>query len=290
MIYKLFPILFLTILLNGCSNVNDFGGFFNSYSTPGERFDSKDSLPLHSDVTTLQNISPSDGKLNYSFTVISDLHVENNNPSHLQEFIDYLDPEDKFILDCGDTTQNGSTEQFTAYKNTMNGSNIAWFQSIGNHDLYFEGWKNYKSIIGRSIYSFNVGNNSDKGSMFVISIDSANSTLGKKQMNWLENELREQSGLWSHIIVFTHSQFFSTGINTVVQFSDTEEIYKLMYLFKKYDVDFVFMGHNHSWDYRTLNGVQYITLDPLKKKGSDDSYVRVIVDGENISFKRNIID
>jgi 3',5'-cyclic AMP phosphodiesterase CpdA len=171
----------------------------------------------------------------------------------------------------------------------MDTSGIPWFEAIGNHDLYFEGWKNYKAILGRSIYSFPVGNIGEPGSMYVLSLDSANNTLGRKQMDWLESTLKAQSALWDHLIVMTHCQFFSSGISTVVQFTDNEEIYKLMYLFKKYGVDYVFMGHDHQWDERTINGVTYVTLDPLKKEGSEDSYVRVFVDGGNISFTRNII-
>ena len=108
-------------------------------------------------------------------------------------------------------------------------------------------------------------------------------------MNWLEDTLETQSGLWDHLLVYTHSQFFSDGVTTVVQFTDTEEIYKLMYMFKTYEVDYVFMGHNHVWNDREINSVRYITLDPLQKKGSEDSFVRISVDGSNISHERIMI-
>ena len=92
-----------------------------------------------------------------------------------------------------------------------------------------------------------------------------------------------------HLIVFTHCQFFSDGISTIVQFTDTEEIYKLMYLFKTYGVDYVFMGHNHKWNDRSIKNVRYVALDPLEKEGSNDSYVRITVDGSNISLERIMI-
>ena len=228
--------------------------------------------------------------MTYSFSIISDIHVDDTSALHLDQFVNNIaDPADLFILDCGDSTQSGTAEQFLTYKSLMDSSGIPWFESIGNHDLYFSGWNNYRKTIGRSVYSFQVGNIGEPGSMFVISLDSANGTLGLKQMNWLKETLKNQSGLWDHMIVFTHSQFFSDGITTVVQFSDSEEIYQLMYLFKTYGVDYVFMGHNHTWNYRTIDGVRYITLDPLQKEGSEDSYVRIFVDGNNISFTRNMI-
>lgn len=290
MIRKQIPLFLFILLLSSCSPEVDFGGFFSSYSDPDTRFALKDSLLPHSDPSPLQTIPLSGGKLCYSFSVIADIHIKNDEAPDLREFIDNeLDPGDRFILDCGDTTQSGSAEQYTTYKTIMDSIGIPWFQTIGNHDLYFEGWKNYSSIIGQSVYSFPVGNIGESGSMYVIALDSGNSTLGKMQMDWLEDTLKEQSGLWNHIVVFTHSQFFSTGIDTVVQFTDSQEIYKLMYLFKTYGVDYIFMGHNHKWDYRTFNGVQYITLEPLQKENSGDSYVRVEVDGNDISFRKIMI-
>jgi len=277
-------------LLNSCNLGIDFGGFFYSYSNPDSRFSEKDTLQMHSAPTLLESISASSGKLSYSFTIISDIHVRDSGAPHLEQFVkSLLLPEDQFILDCGDSTQSGYNNQFTIYRDIMDSSGIPWFASIGNHDLYHEGWKFYRETIGKSVYTLNIGSPGDRGSTLVISLDSANSTLGKKQINWLEDILFTNSGLWDHIIVYTHSQFFSDGLTTVVQFSDTEEIYKLMYLFKTYGVEYVFMGHNHKWNQRTIDGVKYITLDPLQKKGSEDSFVRVTVDGSEISHSRIMI-
>ncbi len=288
---RISAILLSILIISGCNLTVDLAGFFYSYSEPDDRFTQRTSLPMHSDPSSLQSIPLTGGKLVYSFAVVSDIHVENSTVPHLQDFIDtMLDPGDRFILDCGDSTQSGTADQFTTYKNIMDSSGIPWFEAIGNHDIYFEGWRNYSSIVGRSIYSFQVGNIGESGSMYVISLDSANSTLGKMQIDWLETTLEEQSGLWDHIVVFFHIQLFSKGLPTIVQFTGTEEIYKLLHLFRINNVDYVFMGHDHIWDYRNFNGVEYITLDPLQKKNSEDSYVRVNVDGEDISFTRVMID
>ena len=292
MIIKPFQFIsLLTILiLSSCNLGVDFGGFFSSYSDPDSRFDEKDELSMHSDPQTLQTIPLINGKLSYSFSIISDIHVKDNKAVHLEQFVqDLLIPEDRFILDCGDSSQSGTADQLETYKTILNISGLPWFAAIGNHDLYFEGWKNYREIIGRSIYSFQVGSPGYPGSLFAIVLDSANGTLGGKQLNWLKETLEMQKGLWDHLIVMTHSQFFSTGLNSVVQFTDTDEIYALMYLFRTYGVDYVFMGHNHKWDKRTINGVNYISLDPLIKGNSEDSYIRVSVEGSDISFERIMI-
>ena len=284
-------LIFLLIsLLSSCDLGVDYGGFFNSYSNPDSRFNERESLAMHSDTSSLESMALSGGKLSFSFSIISDIHVRDNFATHLDQFVnDLIVPGDAFLLNCGDSTQSGYESQLISYKTLMDSSGLPWFAALGNHDLYFEGWKYYRNTVGRSVYSFGIGNNSDPGSTYVIALDSANSTLGRKQMSWLENTLKEQNGLWDHMIVFTHSQFFSDGISTVVQFTNTEEIYKLMYLFKTYRVDYVFMGHNHSWNSQTINNVKYITLDPLQKEHSEDSYVRVTVDGTIISHERIMI-
>lgn len=284
-------VLFLTLFfLGSCDLGVDLGGFFYSYSNPDSRFSEKDSLSMPSDPSVLETMPLNGTKLTFSFTVISDIHTNGSDVPHLKQFVNtLLLPEDNFILDCGDSTQSGYKNQFNSYKTIMDSSGLAWFAAIGNHDLYHEGWKYYKNIIGKTAYTVHVGNPTDPGSTLIIALDSANGTLGRKQMNWLEKTLKENRNQWGHTIVFTHSQFFSTGLSTVVQFSGTEEIYKLMYLFKTNSVDYVFMGHNHKWDSKTINGVKYIALDPLKKECSDNSYVRVTVDGKSISHERLMI-
>lgn len=283
-------ICLLSLLISGCDLGVDYGGFFSSYSTPDSRFNERESLAMHSETSTLETMALTSGKLSFSFAIVSDIHVQDSLATHLDQFInDLLSTEDAFILDCGDSTQSGYESQLITYKTFMNSSTLPWFAALGNHDLYYEGWKNYRDTIGRSVYSFGIGNSSDPGSTYVIALDSANSTLGTKQLSWLESTLIEQDGLWDHLIVFTHSQFFSDGITTVVQFTNSEEIYKLMYLFKTYGADYVFMGHNHSWNSQTVNNIKYITLDPLQKENSDDSFVRVTVDGSDISHERIMI-
>ena len=289
-IIHLLTISLTLFLLNSCDLGVDFGGFFYSYSDPDSRFLESSELPMHSDISPLDSLTGTDGKLIFSFALISDIHVEDSGAPHLKQLAEsLLLPEDLFILDCGDSTQSGYSNQFDTYRAIMNGTGIPWYASIGNHDLYHGGWKHYRDIIGKSVYTFSIGNQGNPGATLVLSLDSANGTLGRKQMDWLEETLKTNSGLWDHLIVFTHSQFFSDGITTIVQFSDTEEIYKLMYLFKKYAVDYVFMGHNHVWNQRTIDNVHYITMDPLQKEGSEDSFVRVTVDGSEISHNRIMI-
>ena len=277
----------LILCFSGCSMGVDFFGFFSSESSPDERFSESSSLPYHSDAYRLDPAILLGAPTSYNFAVISDVHIDGPYDSSLNSFIQKeiaSGNNDLFILDCGDSTQSGTEEQIQNYKDSMDSSGIPWFQSIGNHDLYFEGWKNYRLVLGRTVYAFKVGNRGASGSLLAISLDSGNSTLGSKQMKWLESTLASESGHWDHIVVFTHSNFFSTGLNTVVQFSSPEEIYKLMHIFSRYGVDIVFTGHNHYWDSREVNGVRYITMEPLVHK--ETSYIRVSVNAAELSYEK----
>lgn len=286
---KVILLISLIICLSGCSMGVDFLGFFSSESSPDERFDERSSLPHHSEIYRQNSGLLQNAPASYSFTVISDVHIDGSSDNRLRDFIqrEIAPPSgnsDLFILDCGDSTQSGTSEQIQNYKNSLDSSGLPWFQSIGNHDLYFEGWNNYRNILGRTVYTFSVGNRGTEGSLLVISLDSGNSTLGSRQMEWLEETLAEEGENWNHIVVFTHSNFFSTGITTVVQFSSPEEIYKLMNLFSENGVDMVFTGHNHHWDSREIKGVQYIIMEPLAH--STTSYLRVLVDAGSMGYEK----
>ncbi|MBB6481366.1 metallophosphoesterase family protein [Spirochaeta isovalerica] len=278
-------------LLTGCDQIALLGGFFYSYSTPDERFIESQTMDYESDPSLIKDLNSEDKK--YQFIVFSDIQGQDPELPQLRVVLDeYMVDEDEFILDCGDSSEHGFLEEFEAYKSIMDGKGKPWFQTIGNHDTYHSGWKYYREVLGKTTFSLEIGyrDTPDSGSMFIIALDSANSTIGALQMEWLEETLKKESGHWDHQIVFSHSQFFADPILTVVQFSDPEEIYKLMYLFSKYKVDIMFAGHTHVWNYRTLNGVEYVTTPPLEKPFSEDAFIRVFVDGDKLSWEKVIME
>lgn len=286
-------ILISAMILNvffGCRLPVDLGGAFYSYSTPDGRFDERDNLPYPSDPTSLNNPPVGGSGYSYTFAVMSDIHVDGDSAAVLTDMVqNRLLPSDMFFLNCGDSTQNGGEEQLQTYRTVMDASGKPWFSTIGNHDLFYSGWKPYRAYIGRTSYALEVGTAGAPGSMLIIALDSANGTLGGKQLRWVEKKLSGEKGLWDHTVVFTHCQFFSSGVDTIVQFTDTEEIYRLVHLFTECSVDYVFMGHNHQWDKRKINGVTYVALDALKEGEPDKSFVRITVNGEDLSLARMII-
>ncbi|MDC7126718.1 MAG: metallophosphoesterase [Spirochaetales bacterium] len=281
---KIVIVLILLIILVSCNLNVDFLGYFYSYSTPNQRF--TESQSLEDRVSTESLTSTGDS---YSFSIISDVHV-NEDTEYFEKLIDEILPADDIIIfDCGDSVQSGTFEQFSKYKEIMDGSGKFWFQSIGNHDLYYSGWKNYKKTIGKSSYKIEIGTEGSSGSLLAIILDSGNAAIGNLQKNWLEEILVSESGLWNHIIVLTHSNFFSNRATTVVQYGDPDEVYYLMSLFEEYGVSYVFMGHEHQWSQRIINNVTYVTLDPVIDR-NNSSYEHVTINGDELSLERVYID
>lgn len=248
----------------------DVAGIVSS-SDVDKRFADNAALPEKANVT----IAGSD----FSFVAVTDTHIYQRANANLALLrLKINSAEDKFILNCGDVSQNGSAEDFTAFGNEMTLSGLPYYTALGNHDLYFGGWNNYQQILGRSCYSFTAGQ------ARIICIDSANGTLGASQKLWLENVLRTKTE--PLCFVFTHFEFFSSGFPTVQQYTDIEEIYYLMHLFETHGVNYVLMGHSHHDYDRQVNGVTYINFADLVDDGATKSFLRVHVNGAAVDYQR----
>ena len=156
--------------------------------------------------------------------------------------------------------------------------NLPFYTAIGNHDIYFKNWPNYKQVLGKSCYSLKAG------PVRIISMDSANGTIGQKQKNWLEQTLEAKTE--SLCFVFTHFGFFSPGTGSLQQYTDTREVYYLMHLFETHGVNYVFMGHTHIYDFHQANNVNYLNLADFSDDGTSKDFIRVFVNGSNITYQR----
>ncbi len=245
-----------------------------SSSDVDKRFGDSASLSVKSNPDITEN--------EFSFIVISDTHVYHGDGSKLtalkerlkQDKINDVDGSagvnDKFLIACGDISQCGASEDFQAFKDAL-GPEFPVYTAIGNHDLYFDGWHNYREIFGKSCYTFKAGE------VLFISFDSANGTLGRKQKNWLEGVLK--SNTQPLVVVFTHFEFFSPNTTTIQQYTDIEEVYYLVHLFKKTGVDYVFMGHSHDYYDKVIDDqTHYVNVPGFVDK---EKYLRVKVNVSN---------
>ncbi len=220
----------------------------------------------------------------FSFIVIADPHVYHGDASKLKKLKEKLNQDrangeiDKFLIACGDISQCGKTEDFKAFRNVfLEDPALPVYTTLGNHDLYFDCWHNYREIFGKSCYSFRAG------PVLFVSFDSANGTLGRKQKNWLEGILKNKTE--SLCFVFTHFELFSPNSTTIQQYTDIEEAYFLINLFKKTGVDYVFMGHSHDYYDKEINGTHYVNVSDFTDK---KDYLRFYVNltNETIRYER----
>lgn len=251
-----------------------------SSSDVDKRFEDSATLPVK------DNVNITDDQ--FSFIVISDIHVYHGADSKLVALKDQIIQDiangtnDKLILACGDVSQCGSSEDFKAFQDVLGQTSLPVYTTLGNHDIYCDGWGNYKEIFGKSCYTFTAGS-ATSGFVRFVSFDSANGTLGQKQKNWLEWVLKNKTE--SLVFVFTHFELFSPNTETIQQYTDIEEAYYLIHLFKQTGVDYILMGHSHDYYDKEVNGAHYVNISDFVDKGD---YFRFNVNLTNgtVSYQR----
>jgi 3',5'-cyclic AMP phosphodiesterase CpdA len=212
----------------------------------------------------------------FSFIVISDTHVEagKDTQSVFNAIAAKLIPGDAFVLVCGDLVQDGARADFQSFQTESAALGLPIYMVPGNHDLYNNGWPNYRDVIGRSsMYTFTAG-----PMLRVIAIDSANGTLGMPQRQWLEGVLAARTE--PYCVTFTHMEFLCDTIQEQQQWTDITETYSLMHLLETSGVNYHFQGHTHRRLERTINGTAYCTADEFIV-----SFIRVSVTAGGISHQ-----
>ena len=260
-------ILLSICFLTGCRN--DFFGLFGSTDLD-KRLKEKDNFEF---------LTPADLTLSlgdeYSFIVLNDTHIEAANSHGLEKLPDLIDSDIKFIVFNGDITQNGEQqdlEKFIAIANTLG---LPCYPVIGNHDVYFGNWPEWRKLIGSTRYRIN----GDSATLFML--DSANAYFGSDQLDWLEKELKNATG---RVFVFSHVNLFEQNPLSLQQFTDTRERARIMSILKN-RCDIMFMGHSHKRFEKKSGGVLYISIEDYR---SSRVYCRVTVGKDGISreFKK----
>ena len=150
------------------------------------------------------------------------------------------------------------------------------FVTPGNHDIYFKQWSIFRDFFKTGIYWFDTRNGRKKLDLFIC-LDTAEGTLGTKQMAWLKDLLaaKAQEG-YRHIIVFTHTHFWKLDESQehTSNFA-LEETYELASVLAQYGVDYVWSGHQHARQSVIFRGVNYLVLDATKDSEKGQSYMTV---------------
>ena len=160
------------------------------------------------------------------------------------------------------------------------------FIAIGNHDLYYDHWSSYVQFCPTSTYYFVVETNGkNRARDLYICLDTAQGTLGKKQLQWLKSLLERSSDEgFRNIIVYSHVNIFrrdntSADISTI----SLEEAYELMHLFTKYGVKQYLAGHDHAREEFVQGGVKYILVDSMEEENTSSAYMIIHVEKGEIN-------
>ena len=262
------------ILLNaGCIGDVDLRGFIRSEDRVNERF--VQSLDWNFQIGP-RAISLDSG--NYTLLIGSDSHI--GGTVNFSKLCTYARSSGSAALFMAGDITSGKEEDYAELARVLQISGPAhFFPVVGNHDLYFDGWKTFHAMFGSSTYTVEI--NSPAASDLIICLDTGGGTLGDRQLGWLRDLLERSRESYRHCLVVTHNNFFrnrfTASTNPLV-----EELRVLLDLFARYRVDLVAYGHDHRRYVEAFGPTTYYTLDAMSDGLDYASILSVTLSGEGI--------
>ena len=277
-------ILFCSIaaVLNGCDMLDLKGLVVPTSQVVGDRFDQSISM------TSDKAVSSIEVDEEYTFYVCTDPHI-NETSVNLEKYSATLrgDAKADFGVQLGDCTDKiGKLPRYMEaikYDPDRHSYNYPIFTVLGNHDLFFDGWEEYKSLIGPSVYWFEAKSASAKDLYIVL--DTATGTLGRKQTRWIKSFLKDNRSSYRHCIIMTHTNIFNSdhtqNTSGNLNFDETLE---LMDFLSENKVDLVLQGHDHYREDLRFNGVRYTVVGTIRDEIEAPEYLRVIVTDKGLQL------
>ncbi len=234
---------------------------------------------------------------NYTFYSCSDSHINDDN-SRLAKYItiERNDPEAVFSIIAGDLANESGEGPFILVDSAMmfdpltQAANDPCFPIIGNHDVYFDCAKFYKQHFHTSTYTVTVNTVSGLKDLFIF-LDSGNGTHGRRQLDWLEEQLSHRTE-YRYCFVISHNWLFRTTYNyttTPAANLPEDEQYAFMDLMSRNAVDMVIMGHFHYRDVKTFAGVKYVMTDNLNDGKTEPSYL-VVGCADKVTYEYRLLN
>jgi len=222
----------------------------------------------------------------YQVYVMSDSHV--GGTKNLTVFLEEARSADAAaLIMVGDLTtgRESDYDKFEIKLTEADGMNV--FPIVGNHDLYFNGWEQYYPRFGSTSYFFNV--ETPVAEDLFICLDSGSGTLGSSQLSWLTDILKNKRKNFRRCVVLTHVNFFRLRRTTSTN-PQTEELYVLMDLFAKNNVDMVITGHDHKKSEIVFGETTYLVTDALEDDNANAGYLVLNFNSGNIEYVFEVIN
>lgn len=251
--------------------------------------------PLDKQLAALEKLPPK-----FSFAVLGDNRAGDPACDAVYEKIiaAALERKPDFLINTGDQIDKpGNVEHWKRFRELSKNVAIPYFLTVGNHDAHVEvagsedTYREQVNLPGNELYyAFAAGN-----SLFVV-LDSYLKGEDKKitgeQFKWLEKVLL--SSMQKHKFIFIHHPLYPDPDkgkhygNSLDRYK--EERNRLQALFVKHRVTMVFLGHEHLYLRKSVDGIPHIIAGgggaPLYAKdeaGGFHHYVLVTVDGDRVS-------
>jgi predicted phosphodiesterase len=281
---QILTIIVLAILTTSCDKWNVGGFFAQSGKNVDGRFEESIAYnESHSQV--IVSVATDE----YIFYAFGDTHVEETT-TNLTKMMNLArnDSNAAFIFFLGDfiniTGAFNRVKEATAFHPADQQYNKILLTTVGNHDLYFNQWKDYARLFGTSTYVFEV-KTPNFCDLYIV-LDSGSGTLGAKQLKWLKKMLKEQRAKHRRCIVCSHTNMFKTDNSQTVSGNYAlEETNELTSLFADYQVDMYLNGHDHSFGMDKFRKVTYLTAPSMQDYISNPAYLILTV-GEQVYFEK----
>lgn len=273
-------------------------------------------------------------KNNFSFLHLTDMHVRRKRQGHkgYQACIDTVNGKEtssEFVLMGGDLAFDGNytakeefIDQIDLYKSISDQLKIAYYNSIGNHDVL--GWNSRRKVavddpdlgkklimdklsMEKSYYSFNHKNWHFviMDSIYPVMADhgpSYKAKFGEEQLEWLRYDLGSHYGvptvIMTHIAVFCHmGQMNGDPEFNAIGHMVVEDTLDFRHIIERHNVKAVLQGHSHVPEDYFYNNIWYITSQSVSAawwggnwKGYKPGYTVLTTSGDELSWERKTFE
>ena len=260
------------------------GMFAGSSPTIDQRFEQSMQYNQQAGYATIHALSD-----NYRVYVCTDTHIHKTR-TRWEYFVgtyhaDSLCPVAVHLGDIIDATTDFAYVE-DVLKSTIFPTKADTLMAVcGNHDIYFKQWEKFIKAFKTSSYYFIVTTPMGKKDLFVV-FDSADGTVGSKQLDWLRETLTwAEKQDFRHIVACTHTHFFKRDNSQGHTSNYTlEETYALLNLFTQHGVEMIWSGHDHSREITQVKGMTCIVVDSMKDEDKEPYYMLVTM-GEKMDYE-----
>ena len=213
-------------------------------------------------------------KESFKFAVMGDSQGQNGILAEALEHVDGCE----FVLHLGDMTPSGQPSEFDAFESTLRAITIPVLTTPGNHDVKLDGGDEYTSRFGSSAYSF------EYSGIRFASVDSSDQMIDEDEIEWLRETL---TGAERKVVVTHMPSYDPFGDNHTLDAASCDRVRQFVL---EEDVDAVFTGHIHAFNYMQVESTDLIITGGAGGTLVDGVHHIVIVTVDETGFSYEKVD